>query len=182
MLRTMAARRGSRYLVQEATRGVVGGAVGTGAMSVAAHLRRRRYARRHGIAISDIDEILDYDDSEHVVIAASTLLRHTIRWAPRSERGRWVLFWLVHWGYGSAVGAGHVALQRWVGRDREAGLLFFVGCQVMALGLFPVLGDSPPPWRWERHLLVTSIVQHAIYAGGVAVTNTATARLGRRAR
>ncbi|GLZ44528.1 hypothetical protein Acsp06_07130 [Actinomycetospora sp. NBRC 106375] len=160
-----------------AARGVVGGAVGTGAMSLAAHLRRRRYARRHGIATTDVTAILDYDDSEHVVIAASTLLRHVVGWAPRSERGRTALFWLVHWGYGSVVGAGHVALQR-VRGEPAAGLLFLGGCQAMALGLFPVLGDTPPPWRWRRDLLTTSVVQHAIYAGGVVATNTATARLG----
>jgi hypothetical protein len=178
----MAARRGSRDLVRDAARGVLGGAVGTGAMSLAAHLRRRAYARRRGIAVAEIDVILDYDDSRHVVIAASTLLRHVIGWAPRSEQGRQALFWFVHWGYGSAVGMVHVVLARAIGREPEAGLVFFAGAQVMALGLFPVLGDTPPPWRWERHLLVTSTVQHGIYAGAVAATNTATARLGRRGR
>jgi hypothetical protein len=180
--------------VRDAARGVLGGAVGTGAMSLAAHLRRRAYARRRGIAVSAIDVILDYDDSEHVVIAASTLLRHVIGWAPRSEQGRQALFRLVHWGYGSAVGMVHVVLARAIGRGRrsgaeldrgaepEAGLVFFAGAQMMALGLFPVLGDTPPPWRWERHLLVTSTVQHGIYAGAVAATNTATARFGRRGR
>ena len=184
-------------MVREAARGMVGGVAGSGAMVLAARLRRRRYARRHGIAPADIDEILDYDDSEHVVIAASTLLRHVIGWAPRSPRGCQALFWLVHWGYGSVVGAGHVALQHSPRRSRRsvegstptgelgrggepaADLAFFVGCQVMAFALFPVLGDTPPPWRWGRRLLVTSLVQHAIYAGTVAATNTATARWAR---
>ncbi|GAA4771720.1 hypothetical protein GCM10023200_00030 [Actinomycetospora chlora] len=175
----MAARWGTRDLAREALRGVVGGAAGTGAMALAAELRRRRYAREHGIGTGEIDTILDYDDSDHVVIAASTLLRHVVGWAPRSPRGRQRLFWVVHWGYGSAVGAGHVVLARALGREPEAGLAFFAGSQVMALGLFPVLGETPPPWRWERRLLVTSFVQHGIYAGTVAAVNTATARLGR---
>lgn len=187
-------------MLREAARGVLGGAVGTGAMALAAHHRRRRFTRRHGTTPEDAGVVLDYDDSEHVVIAASTLTRYVVGRAPRSPQGRRALFWLVHWGYGSAVGATHVALQhalqhtrpRRRGRPRDrgvepaAGLTFFAGSQAMALALFPVLGGTPPPWRWERRLLVTSVVQHAIYAGGVAVANTATAsptvsaRLGRR--
>lgn len=173
-------------MVGEAARGVLGGAVGTGAMALAAHLRRRRYARRHGTTTDRIDVVLDYDDSDHVVIAASTLLRHVIGWAPRTPQGRQALFWCVHWGYGSIVGAGHVVLRRGIGREPAAGLVFFAASQVMALGLFPVLGETPPPWRWERPLLATSFVQHGIYAGTVAVTDTLTdravARLGRRVR
>lgn len=170
-------------MLREVVRGVVGGAVGTGAMALTARLHRELHARRDGIRVDEIEEILDYDDSEHVVIAASTLLQHVIGWAPRSIRDRQALFWVVHWGYGSAVGVGHVGLQRLLGREPWPGLAFFVGCQTMALGLFPVLGETPPPWHWERRLLVTSMVQHAVYAGGVAAANTATARLvGTRSR
>ncbi|PVZ07940.1 hypothetical protein C8D89_11093 [Actinomycetospora cinnamomea] len=163
-------------MLGEAARGVVGGAVGTGAMAFAARLRREAYARRHGIAVSEIDEVLDYDDSEHVVVAASTLLDAVVGWAPRSARGRHALYWVVHWGYGSVVGATHVVLQRAFGREPAPGLVFLAGTQAMALGLFPVLGGTPPPWRWRRDLLRTSFVQHGIYAGGVAATNALTAR------
>ncbi|WP_133829521.1 hypothetical protein [Actinomycetospora succinea] len=162
-------------MLRGAARGVLGGAVGTAAMALAAHRRRRRFTRRHGVTPEDAGVVLDYDDSEHVVIAASVLTRHVIGWAPRSPQERQALFWLVHWGYGSAVGAGHVALQHVLGREPRPGLAFFAASQVMALGLFPVLGETPPPWRWERRLVVTSFVQHAIYAGVVAAANTATA-------
>lgn len=177
----MGARRGrrrgrGRTLLREAARGVVGGAVGTGAMALAARFRREAYARRQGITVPEIDEILDYDDSEHVVVAASRLLHTVVGWAPRTERGRHALFWVVHWGYGSFVGAGHLVLQRALGREPLPGLVFFAATQTMALGLFPVLGDTPPPWRWRRDLLRTSFVQHGIYAGGVAAANTLTAR------
>jgi hypothetical protein len=176
----MGARRGrrrgrGRTLLREAARGVVGGAVGTGAMALAARFRREEYARRQGIRVAEIDEILDYDDSEHVVIAASRLLHTVVGWAPRTERGRHVLFWVVHYGYGSFVGAGHLVLQRALGREPLPGLVFFAATQTMALGLFPVLGDTPPPWRWRRDLLRTSFVQHGIHAGGVAAANTLTA-------
>ncbi|MFC5141165.1 hypothetical protein ACFPK1_23215 [Actinomycetospora rhizophila] len=184
----MAARRQDARVLREAARGVVGGAVGTGAMALAAHLRRRRFARRHGVTPEEAGVVLDYDDSDQVVVAASTLTGLAVGWVPRSPRERRVLFWVVHWGYGSVVGAAHVALQHALRREPAAGLVFFAASQVMALALFPVLGETPPPWRWERRLVVTSFVQHAVYAGGVAATNAATssptltARLGRRAR
>ncbi|MDD7938638.1 hypothetical protein PHK61_09440 [Actinomycetospora lutea] len=182
----MGRRRDDARVLRETARGALGGAVGTGAMALAAHLRRRRFTRRHGITPEDAGVVLDYDDSEHVVIAAATLTRHVVGWSPRSSQERTALFWLVHWGYGSAVGAAHVVLQRVLRREPAAGLAFFTASQVMALGLFPVLGETPPPWHWERRLVVTSFVQHAIYAGVVAAANAATAsptltaRLGRR--
>lgn len=151
-------------------RGVAAGAAGTAMMSASASLRRRRYARRHGIAPADVDVLLDYDDSDHVVIAASTLLRGVTGRAPSTPRGKRALFLLVHWGYGSAVGIGHEGLYRLLGREPEAGVAFFVGCQAMALTVFPVLGGTPSPWRWTPKLMVTSLTQHMLYAAVVAAT------------
>jgi hypothetical protein len=175
MLTDMPTRRGSRAarVAVPIARGVLAGAAGTTVMTATAHLHRRVYARRHGIEVSQIDRIIDYDDSEYVITAASTVLGSVLGWRPRTPAGRSALFALVHWGYGSAVGVGHLGLRRLIGREPAAGLAFYVGCQVMALGLFPVLGDTPVPWRWERDLLVTSIVQHGIYAGVVAAVNAA---------
>lgn len=188
MLTVMAARGGDAGVLREAARGVLGGVVGTGAMALAAHRRRRRFTRHHGVTPEEAGVVLDYDDSDHVVTAAATLTRHVLGWEPRSPSERRMLFRLVHWGYGSAVGAGHVALQHALRHETGAALTFFTASQAMAFGLFPVLGGTPPPWRWERRLVVTSVVQHAIYAGVVAVTNVATAapalvtRAGRRGR
>ena len=154
-------------------RGVVAGAAGTAAMTGTALLRRAVHARRRGIRIGEIDEILDYDDSEHVVIAASSVLGPVLGRRPRTPAQRRAVFALVHWGYGSAVGAGHVGLRRLLGREPAAGLAFFVACETMALGLFPVLGDTPVPWRWRRDLLVTSLAQHGVYAATVAAAGAA---------
>lgn len=170
-------RPGASTVLTVLARGVAAGAGGTGAMSAGAFLRRRRYARRHGVAPADVDVVLDYDDSEHVVIAASTLLRGVTGRAPSSPRGKRALFGLVHWGYGSVVGLGHAGLYRLIGREPEAGGVFFLGCQAMALTLFPVLGGTAVPWRWSRRLMVTSLVQHALYA---AVTAGTAALLRRR--
>jgi hypothetical protein len=136
-------------------------------MTTSGRLYREGHARRLGLSSGDITEILDYDDSDHVVIAASSVLRRISGWSPRGPRSRRALFWLVHWGYGSAVGAGHAELRHRLG-EPAAGLAFFVGCQTMALSLFPLLGETPVPWRWKPRLLAVSLVQHAIYAVTVA--------------
>lgn len=155
-------------MVPRAVSGVLAGAVGTAAMSATGRTYREVHARRRGTTPGEITEILDYDHSDHVVVAASTVLRRVVGWAPRSARGRRTLFWLVHWGYGSAVGAAHAELRHHLGGEPAAGVAFFVGCEAMALGLFPVLGDTPVPWRWGPRLLTVSLVQHAVYAGAVA--------------
>jgi hypothetical protein len=158
--------------------GVLAGAAGTATMTATGRLYREVYARRRGKAASDITEILDYDDSDHVVVAASTLLRAVSGRAPESEAGRRALFWLVHWGYGSAVGVAHAELLARHG-EPTAGIAFFVGCQTMALSLFPVLGDTPVPWRWTPRLMTVSLLQHLVYAAAVAGADNALDRVGR---
>jgi hypothetical protein len=34
--------------------------------------------------------------------------------------------------------------------------------------LFPLLGRTPPPWRWEPDVLATSVGTHVAYMLGVA--------------
>ena len=153
--------------------GVLAGTAGTTAMTITGRAHRLVLARRRGIDQADIPEIVDYDDSDHVVVAASAITR-LVGWDPRSPAQRRALFLLTHWGYGSAVGAAHAGLRRVLG-EPVAGSLFFVACQAMALGLFPVLGGTPVPWRWERRLLVTSFAQHVVYALGVAAADAALA-------
>jgi hypothetical protein len=36
--------------------------------------------------------------------------------------------------------------------------------------MFPVLGDTPPPWRWRNDVIVTSVFQHLVYATSAATT------------
>ena len=158
--------------------GVLAGAAGTAAMSVTGRLYREVYARRRGMAPSEITEILDYDDSDHVVVAAATLLQAVTGRAPVDPGARRALFWIVHWGYGSAVGAGHALLRHGLGGEPAAGTVFFLGCQTMALSLFPVLGGTPVPWRWTPRLMTVSLGQHVVYAAAVA---GAQAALDRRA-
>lgn len=117
---------------------------------------------------------IDYDASDHVVIAASRVLRRS---PPRTERGKRRLFNVVHWGYGSAVAFGYDALRQGMGSEPKAGVAFYAGCQAMALTLFPTLGGTPPPWRWKRELLVSSFAVHALYVATVVTVS----RMGRAA-
>jgi hypothetical protein len=107
---------------------------------------------------------VDYDASPHVVTAAATVLR----WQPRTDRQRRALFLVVHWGYGSAVGAEYQLLCRLLPSRRAAVVVFYIACQMMAMTLFPTVGGTPPPWRWRPSLLASSLAQHAIYAITVA--------------
>jgi hypothetical protein len=115
----------------------------------------------------DSDGPVDYDATDHVVLAASKVLG---RPPPRSKRGRRHMFNAVHWGYGSAVALAYEPLRRRLG-DGQAVVVFYAGCQAMALTLFPTLGGTPPPWRWKRELLASSFTVHAMYAGTVTVVS-----------
>lgn len=138
-------------------RALFGGLAGTTAMTAALALETKYFP-------SD-DGLIDYDGSDHVVIAACAVLRRPV---PRSRRGRRRIFRLVHWGYGSAVALAYVPIRRHSRSDLRAAVTFGVGCQAMALTLFPTLGKTPPPWRWQRRVLASSLSIHALYVATVA--------------
>jgi len=150
----------ARAGVRGALAGLVGTTVMTATLSAEQRLRRRRAGP------------VDYDASPHVITAAATVLR----WQPRTDRQRHALFLLVHWGYGSAVGAGYEVLRRVLPSRRAAAVAFYAGCQSMAMTLFPTVGGTPPPWRWRPSLLASSLAQHAIYAATVAAVDDTLAR------
>jgi hypothetical protein len=37
--------------------------------------------------------------------------------------------------------------------------------------LFPLLGHTPPPWRWPKDVIATSIGTHVAYVTAVATTD-----------
>ena len=37
--------------------------------------------------------------------------------------------------------------------------------------LFPLLGRTPPPWRWPADVLATSVGTHVAYVAAVALTD-----------
>lgn len=172
--------RQMRPLFDSGLRGFGAGLAGTAAMTFTLKLEqlvRDRTCRDATVNTGGpSDEPVDYDASEHVVTAAAAVLRHR----PQTRRGNRALFLLVHWGYGSAVGIGYLALLSQIrrnGTDEDARIrattLFYLLCQSMAMTLFPTLGGTPPPWRWHRRILISSLAQHAVYAATVAAVATA---------
>jgi hypothetical protein len=154
-------------------RGVLAGAAGTGFMSCTEWLHVR--AHRRGLlqsAASDAGRPVDFDVSGHVVTAAARVLRVEIRTARQAQ----ALFLVTHFGYGSAFGVVGEVLRR-AGLSRPARIVVFASiAEAWACTLFPLLGDTPPPWRWPTEALVASVVEHVIYA---AVAVSVTDRLAR---
>ncbi len=64
-------------------------------------------------------------------------------------------------------GVWHGLLRR--GADEPwASVAFAATLMSATLTLFPLLGRTPPPWRWPRGYLATSFVTHAAYVAAVA--------------
>lgn len=140
--------------------GLVAGLAGTSCMT--ATLWAEKQIRRN------LSRPVDYDTSRHVVTAASTVLH----WEPSTQGQRRALFLLVHWGYGSATGVAYPLLHRATGSRRVATTLLYLGCQTMAMTLFPTAGGTPPPWRWRIDTVASSLVQHAVYAATVGAVES----------
>ena len=133
------------------TRGVAAGFAATAAMTASYGLERRLRHSGGGP--------LDYDDSMVPSHAAMVVLRiHQL-----DERRQRQLGFLVHWGYGSAMGWVRDVMGRRMPPAQATGL-YWGGLMVMAGTLFPVLGGTPPPWKWKPDVLATSMGQHLVYA------------------
>ncbi|WP_188779426.1 hypothetical protein [Marmoricola endophyticus] len=137
------------------TRALLSGLAGTAAMTATTTLERRLRPR--------LDHPVDYDASTHVATAVGAVLRRPAR----GEAQRRGYFLLAHWGYGSAVAVGYDLLRTRLPAT-AAVPTFYAGCQAMAWTLFPTVGGAPPPWRWRRDVVVSSLAQHAVYVAVVA--------------
>ena len=144
-------------------RSVIAGAVGTAALTLAYAAERRL---RH-----DHPAQLDYDDSlvpGQIVASVMHLPHVTAR--EDSELGL-----ILRWGYGSAFGLFHGVLRRKIPEPWASAA--FGGTLITAtFTLFPLLGRTPPPWRWPPDVMATSLGTHAAYVCGVAVVDDAVLR------
>src|SRR5256885_9064998 len=147
-------------------RSVVAGTAGTATMTLAYATERR--VRRSRAAQ------LDYDDSLVPGQIVATVM-HLHRVTDREERD---LGLLLRWSYGSVFGLLHGALRRALPEPWASAV--FGGTLISAtFTLFPLLGRTPPPWRWPVDVIATSVGTHAAYVGAVA---TADDRVLRRLR
>lgn len=147
-------------LVSWAVKGAVAGAAGTAAMALAYESERRMRP--------DVQGQLDYDDS----LVPGQIVASVLRIPSVTAREEAQLGALLRWGYGSAFGIMHRTLRLRM-REPYASLTFFGMLMSATFSLFPVLGHTPPPWRWPRDVLATSLGTHVAYVLGVAITDDA---------
>jgi hypothetical protein len=148
-------------------RSVIAGAAGTATLTLAYACERRLRTSRHAP--------LDYDDSlvPGQIVATVMHLPHV---TDREERD---LGLLLRWSYGSAFGLLHGTLHRVIGEPWASAA--FGGTLITAtMTLFPLLGRTPPPWRWPADVMATSLGTHAAYVAAVAAVDDAVRRLPRR--
>ena len=145
-------------------RSVLAGTAGTATMTLAYACERRLRRSRHRGP-------LDYDDSlvPGQIVATVMHLPHV------TDRGDRELGFLLRWSYGSAFGLLHGGLRRAVGEPWASAA--FGGTLITAtFTLFPLLGRTPPPWRWPPDMLATSLGTHVAYVAGVAAVDDAVRR------
>jgi hypothetical protein len=145
-------------------RSVIAGAAGTATLTGAYALERRLRSNHRGP--------LDYDDSlVPGQIVASVM--HLPALTAREDRD---LGLVLRWSYGSAFGLWHGVLRRTLG-EPGATAVFFATLMGATLSLFPLLGRTPPPWRWPADVIATSVGTHVAYAVTVGSVDDGLARL-----
>ena len=144
-------------------RSVLAGTGGTATLTLAYAAERRLRPRVQGQ--------LDYDDGlvPGQIVASIMHLPHV---TDREERD---LGLTLRWTYGSAFGLMHGLLHRSV-REPWASAAFGGMLMSATLTLFPVLGRTPPPWRWPADVMATSLGTHVAYVAAVAVVDDAVRR------
>ena len=115
---------------------------------------------------------LDYDDSlvPGQIVASVMHLPHV------TARGDKELGLILRWSYGSAFGLLHGALRRVVA-EPWASVGFGGTLMTATLTLFPLLGRTPPPWRWPVDVVATSFGTHIAYVAAVAGVDDGIRRL-----
>jgi hypothetical protein len=146
-------------------RSVAAGTAGTAALTAYYDVERRLRQRHRGP--------LDYDDSlvPGQIVASIMHLPHV---TAREDED---LGLALRWGYGSAFGLWHGILRRRFG-EPWASALFGATLMSATFSLFPLLGRTPPPWRWPPDVMATCLASHAAYVAGVAAVDDRARRLG----
>lgn len=146
------------------SRSVAAGTAGTAALTLFYDTERRLRRRHRGP--------LDYDDSlvPGKIVASIMHLPHV------TAREDSDLGMALRWGYGSAFGLWHGWLRRRVGEPR-ASAIFAATLMSATFSLFPLLGRTPPPWRWPPDVMATCLGSHAAYVAAVAITDDNVRRL-----
>jgi hypothetical protein len=141
-------------------RGLLSGTAGTATLTLV-YEAERRMRRTHAAP-------LDYDDGlvPGQIVAGIMHLPHV------TDSEEHELGLLLRWSYGSAFGIFHGLLRRRM-REPWAAAVFGATLMTATFSLFPLLGRTPPPWRWPADVLATSLGTHVAYVAAVAVADDA---------
>jgi hypothetical protein len=139
-------------------RSVLAGTVGTATLTLAYKLEHRLRPRDRGP--------MDYDDS----VVPGEIVASILHLPSVTQRDEEDLGLALRWSYGSVFGLWHGVLRRRLG---EPGAALAFGSTLMSatLTMFPLLGHTPPPWRWPRGYLLTSLGTHVAYTLAVATVD-----------
>jgi len=129
-------------------RSIAAGAAGTAALTLYYDVERRLRPRHRGP--------LDYDDSlvPGKIVASIMHLPHV---TDREDED---------------LG---LALRRRLGEPR-ASAIFGATLMSATFSLFPLLGRTPPPWRWPPDVMATCLASHASYVAAVAAVDDSVRR------
>jgi hypothetical protein len=144
-------------------RSILAGFAGTAAMTMAYAVERRVRGRHRGS--------LDYDDSlvPGQIVASIMHLPHV------TGREEYDLGMALRWSYGSAFGLWHGVLRRRIA-EPWASAIFGGTLMSATFSLFPLLGRTPPPWRWPPDVMATSVGTHVAYVAAVGTVDDALRR------
>ena len=137
-------------------RSVLAGTAGTATMTAA-------YAIEHQVR-TKVRGQLDYDDG----LVPGEIVASVMHLGQVTHKQEHELGTALRWSYGSAFGLLHGALYRKVG-DPLASMAFGAVLMSATFSLFPLLGHTPPPWRWPKDVIATSVATHVAYVTAVAV-------------
>jgi hypothetical protein len=139
-------------------RSVIAGTAGTAALTASYAIERRLRPQRQGP--------LDYDDS----LVPGQIVASVMHLGQVSGREDQELGTILRWGYGSAFGLWHGLLARRF-REPVPTAIFATTLMSATFSLFPLLGRTPPPWRWPPDVMLTCLATHAAYVTAVAATD-----------
>jgi hypothetical protein len=139
-------------------RSVLAGTAGTAAMTLAYGAERRLRPAHTGP--------LDYDDS----LVPGKIVANIMHLSRVTDREDEELGLILRWGYGSAFGMWHGLLRRRM-REPWAAAAFATTLMTATFTLFPLLGRTPPPWRWHRDVFATSVGTHVAYVTALATVD-----------
>jgi uncharacterized membrane protein YagU involved in acid resistance len=134
------------------------GTAGTAALTLSYAAERRLRSRHRGP--------LDYDDS----LVPGQIVVSVLHLPHVTDRKEHDVGLLLRWSYGSVFGLLHGVLHRRMA-EPWASAIFGGTLMSATLSLFPLLGRTPPPWRWPADVIATSLGTHVAYVVAVATTD-----------